>query len=101
MFRQRKNLCHLAPHLLLVGWFALTSSIVNACVVAPELRHEAGTSGYVLPQGAAAHAHHNSHANNAPCAKFSADESAVATAGKPPADLLSVPGSAPDASAVW
>lgn len=87
MFGQRKRLRHVAVHMLLVWVFALASGIVNACIVAPDLRHaEMAPSVSVDPVMAmhghvgAAMAHHDPGptVNKAPCAKFCADESTSA-----------------------
>lgn len=86
VFGQRKRLRRLAAQVLLAWLFALTSSVVNACVIEPDLRHEAVSSlqsshgaapspGHLHTEQAPGHAHPDSHADKAPCAKFCDDES--------------------------
>lgn len=84
MYGQRRWLRRVASQMLLVWLFALTSGIVNACIVAPESRH-VETVAQWQADIASAHALHDheaaadeappANAALAPCAKFCADES--------------------------
>jgi len=99
MFGQRNLRRRLAAQMLLVWLFALTTGIVNACVIGPELRQAAQSAAHELRGGGRAHPHEqtnpqahpqvlgmasqaNGHppqqVDNAPCAKFCAGESVSA-----------------------
>ena len=89
MFGQRKLLRRSAAQMLLVWLFALTTGIVNACVIEPESRpaalstlheHRSGTHMHSLAHDmiAVAHEHPSPQADNPLCAKFCADDSVSA-----------------------
>lgn len=84
MYGQRRWLRQVASQMLLVWLFALTSGIVNACIVAPEGRHaelmaqwqdEVAGAHALHDHGAAADEAPPENTALAPCAKFCADES--------------------------
>lgn len=90
MVGQRRRLRQLASLMLLAWLFALASGIVNACIVAPDVRH-AELMAQWQAEVADQHAQHGHGADDdgagqpppaalAPCAKFCADESSSAPA---------------------
>lgn len=89
MFAQRRQLRRLAGHLLLLWLLALSTGIVNACVVGPEGRH-AGLLGVQAVQtvhdGHAADGtgHHtpDTQPDNAACVAFCGDVSTTVPAVK-------------------
>ena len=103
MFGQRKQLRRLAAHLLL-GWlFALTTGIVNACVVEPASRHSALPAALHVDPAAQAHhdehvgaavkhAHPSPHADTITCAKFCDETSTPAPTGGQPMQPLNAVG---------
>jgi hypothetical protein len=87
--------------MLLVWLFALTSGIVNACLIEPaahQAAHAAGPAADAQTQAAASehaaamagHQHHQPPpaSDKAPCAKFCADGSTSTPVGKPQIDPL-------------
>jgi len=86
MFGQQRRLRRLAVEMLLVWLFALTSGIVNGCVVAPELRHAGLSADHHAALPASTAAHHGTDGStdpdhsapgdhHSPCVKFCGDES--------------------------
>ena len=99
MFGPRKRLRRLAACTLLVWLFALTTGIVNACVVEPDLRHVALSAQHEPRDATPAHPHEHAaatvgHEHQTPqgdtpaCAKFCDDESASVPTVKQQTDLL-------------
>lgn len=106
MFGQQVRLRRLAAHVLFVWLFALTSSIANACVMEPGLRHaplattdrhdaEARIHRHEHDVRALGHEHPEPPDDKAPCAKFCDEQSASAPTVKRQMDLLSVAWPAP------
>ena len=82
----------MAAHMLLVWLLALTTGIVNACIVEPGSRpaaipashqHHDATRHHEHAADALAGGHSAPHADKAACAKFCDDKSASLPSGKP------------------
>lgn len=98
MFGDRHRLRRIAVQLLVVWFFALAASVVNACLLEPGSRygdvasamngrHDAGAAGHHrYAEAAGAHGHRPSHSGKAPCAKFCDDPSTGAQAIKQQVD---------------
>lgn len=77
MFGQRTLLRRLAARMLLMWLLALTTGLVNACVIEPEQHHAALSTSYQHP---------STHADHPVCAKFCADGSVSARVLKQQSD---------------
>lgn len=94
MFGSPKRLRRIALRVLAMWLLALATSVVHACIVAPEVRlaasgagsgsHQAaaGTASHQHGQTASEHRHDTPKTDNAACMKFCSDESATAPAAK-------------------
>lgn len=115
IFGQRQRLRRFASGMLLVWLFALSAGVVNACVVAPELRKQETVAAAPHQHGAATAHHHETSAGaaepehqtpavgEAACTRFCDEPAASAPVFKQPVgdqvQVLWMPATASQASA--